>query len=65
MFQHDLINFLLALHELGHGWDNVRGSLLVKLGSVALVRKRSVLIEIMVAIFRSLLELLVHLVILI
>jgi hypothetical protein len=65
LFQHDLIHFLVAHHELGHSWGNVRGSMLVKLRYVALVRKQIVLVEITVAIFISLLELSVPLVILI
>jgi hypothetical protein len=65
LFQHDLVYFLLSLHELGHDWGNVWRSLLVKLRLVAMVQERSVLVEIMAIIPRSLLELSAPLVILI
>jgi hypothetical protein len=42
LFQHDLIHFLVAHHELDHNWGNVRGSLLIKLRYVALVQKKKV-----------------------
>jgi hypothetical protein len=64
LLYHDLINLLFPFHELGDGWDNVR-SLLVKLGHIALVLKRGIMIEITITTPGSLLELTVPLIVLV